>query len=790
MTQSLEAHPRGIIRKNTLAKAVTAAVVTYAISTPVLSQSLEEVIVTATKRAQSVQDVPLAITALSGEFVSKMNLDDVKDLVSYTPGVTGNSQDSFLDAISVRGIRTQDFGVGGDPSSAFFKNDLYEGRNGSAVSTLYDMDRAEILRGPQGFLFGRSSVGGAFSVHTRRAEVGGSNSGYIALDVAERDRLAVDGAINIPVSDSFAMRLAGIYSEDGAFAKNVFDGDEYVEHEKWAIRWSTAFEADRLSIYTTLEYEDREASGSMYRAIDKGDIWDAFDENLLGVEMNGGSEDLDSDISAGEDDKAEMLALGIRIDYDFDSVTLTSNTGYKDHDYFYGEDYDGTALNINNYGQDQEGEYFQQELRLTSNNEGAFNWYAGLSYYKEEIDTVFSFSGEEDFFCQYYGNYYYAEYAGYTFDNCTQLYADYFGYDFTPRANGLLEEEGRIKGDYSGWATYVNFDYYITEDFNVELGVRYTEDDKDFDMNIYPVDSDLGPYFGWGFSTDGYVKESESWDDTTIRVLAKWQPTDDRMFFASFTEGYKSGGFASFSLANAAGEAPDFGSTDLSQADGYLPTTFDPETVDSFEVGYKDSFFDGQANIDLTVFYYEYEDLQIVFFDGGASNIENVGEVESWGFEGSITASLGENFNIYLATSYLDSEATELQLVCDDPDDVNGCEGSSLFWAPEWTFAGVLDAYFPTGEGAITGSFEVFWEDERGGGWAGLNETMIDDAAIAAVRLGYESDDNWYVEAYVENVFDEFKWDGQNNNGAILPSHYFGPQRPRTFGIRVGANWE
>ena len=102
----------------------------------------------------------------------------------------------------------------------------------------------------------------------------------------------------------------------------------------------------------------------------------------------------------------------------------------------------------------------------------------------------------------------------------------------------------------------------------------------------------------------------------------------------------------------------------------------------------------------------------------------------------------------------------------------------------------VLDAYFPFEAGAITSSFEVFYEDERGGGWEGLEETMIDAYAEAALRVAWESNDDWYVEAYVENLTDEFTWDGQNNNGGILPSHFFGPKRPRTFGIRLGATWE
>jgi iron complex outermembrane recepter protein len=780
----LRAPKRASTKRKALAAAVSTAVISSAVATTSWAQSLEEVIVTATKRSESVQDVPLAITALSGEFVNKVNLDDVKDLVSYTPGVTGNSQDSFIDAISVRGIRTQDFGIGGDPSSAFFKNDLYEGRNGSAVTSLYDIERAEILRGPQGFLFGRSSVGGAFSVHTKRADVGGTNEGFVNVDVAERNRVAADGAINLPMTDNLAMRLAGYYSTEDGFADNKFPGsDDLIEHDKWALRWSTSYENDRLGIYTTVEYEEREQSGSVYRAIDKGEIWDAFDENMGGVTLRGGNEDIDSDQSGGDSDDADILTLGMRIDYEFDFATLTSNTGYKDHDYFYMEDYDGTPLNINNYGQDQEGDYFQQELRLTSNGDGALNWYAGASYYKEEIDTTFLFNGDEDLMCQYYGNYYY---PGNDFTGCADLYA-YYGSEFTASADGLLEENGRIKGEYTGWATYVNLDYYFTDNFDVEIGVRYSEDTKDLATHIFAPESELGPYWAYGFSTDGFLQDKQSWDDTTWRALAKWRPSDEAMLFASYTQGFKSGGFGSFSIVDRDGVAPDFGTTDIAPGDGYLPDTFEPETVDSYEIGYKDSLFGGSANIDLTAFYYEYEDLQILYYDGGASLVDNVGTVEAWGVEGSVTASLSDNFTLYMAAGYLDSEANDLQLICDGTND---CEGSPLFWAPEWSAAAVLDGYFPLNGGAITGSLEASYEGERGGDWTATKENYIGAYTEVNMRVGYESDNNWFVEGYVENLTDEFTWDGQNINGGILPSHFFGPKRPRTFGIRTGLSWD
>ncbi|MEJ2530549.1 MAG: TonB-dependent receptor [Halioglobus sp.] len=777
--------PPGRSRKRAIASAVSTAVFTSALSLPAWSQVLEEVIVTATKRSESVQDVPLAITALSGEFVNEVNLNDVKDLVMYTPGVSGNSQDSFIDAISVRGIRTQDFGVGGDPSAAFFKNDLYEGRNGSAVTSLYDLDRVEVLRGPQGFLFGRNSIGGAFSIHTRKAEIGASD-GYIDLDVGEREHAVVEGAVNVPVNDSFAMRFAGYYSQEDGFVKNRFPSEDLIEHDKWALRWSTTTEVGNLSVHTMVEYEDRDQSGSVYRAVTKGEVWETLEAALGPIDVRGSDEDVDVDRSGGDNDDAEILTLGLHVDYDFGFATLTSNTGYKDHDYYYNEDYDGTPLNMETFRMDQEGEYFQQELRLTSNTAGKLAWYAGVSYYKEDIDTTFRFAGEEDFFCQYYGYYYN---YGMTFSGCEDLY-NYYEYDFTPSANGLLEEYGRIKGKYQGWGAYVNLDYYITPTFDVEVGVRWTDDEKDFALYVPTPESELGPYWAYGFSTAEFIDKTESWDDFTPRVIAKWRPDDDTMLFASYTAGFKSGGFGSFVLGDNADGEPAVGNIDLTQEDGFLPDTFDPEEVDSYEIGYKGAWFNGATLANVTAFYYEYTDLQVqVGTESGATLIENAGEVEAWGIEASFTAGLGDYVTAYVALGYLDSEANKLQDIC-ALEDPNGCEGGSLWWAPEFTSAMVLNARYPVGGGDVTGSFELTYESERGRGWEDLPELEIDAYAEMALRIGYESNKNWFVEAYVENLTDEFTWDGVYVLGGKEPHVFFGPRRPRTFGVRTGFAWD
>jgi len=266
----------------------------------------------------------------------------------------------------------------------------------------------------------------------------------------------------------------------------------------------------------------------------------------------------------------------------------------------------------------------------------------------------------------------------------------------------------------------------------------------------------------------------------------------EALFFASYTQGFKSGGYGSFWIEDANGGVPAY-ETGIRQGDGYLPGKFDPETVDSYEIGMKTTYLDGRGNFDITFFMYDYEDMQVINYvdveetDAFAARVLNVGETEGYGVEAATTIALSDNFTLYLSAGYLDTEATGIQNIC-GLEDANGCEGSPLFWAPEITAAGRLDANFPMGNGAITGAFEFSYEDERGGGWEANPEGYISAYTVANLRVGYETD-TWYVSAYAENVFDEFTWDGYNANGGIIPSHFFGPMRPRTLGVMLGMNW-
>ncbi len=754
-----------------LARSVSAATLAAIAAGPVPAVAaegvIEEIVVTVQRREESLSDVPLAVTALSGDFIRDVNLDDVKDLISFTPGVTGNSKDSFIDTINIRGVVTNDFGVGGDPSISVFKNNLYQGRNGAVVTSLYDVERAEVLRGPQSFLFGRNSIGGAISVHTRRPNFDGTN-GYAELDIGERDHLVVEGAINATLSETLAARLAVYSSEEDGYVDDVFDPSnaDLIAHDKQAARLSLRFQNDATDVNLMAEYEERDQSGSIYRATEKGESWETL-QAIFGVELDGNGRDVDSDFGLGERDDAEILSLGLEIEHDFGFATFTSITGYTDHEYQYAEDFDGTPLRINDYAQDQEGDYFQQEFRLVSQTAGPLSWYAGVSYYKENIDALFTQAGDEDVMCQYYSYAYYG--TAYT---C----ADYYGtFEYDP--NGLVERN-RAKGEYEGWAAYVDLTYAFSDALDASLGLRYTDDEKNFRLRAFDVSSELGPYFALGFTTEGYLEDTRSWDDLSPRVQVRYRPNDDWMYYGSVTAGYKSGGFGSFAIF------PDvpFGTIGVTP-DQAVPNAFDPEEVMSYELGTKGKFAGGRAMADLVGYYYTYEDLQItVAGQGGGILVENIGEVDGWGVEGSLNVMLSDYLDLYLAAAWADSEANDVQAACDGLD---LCEGNSLPGLPEFSWSAALEGNLPGRGGQWVARLEAFGQTETGGGLehdpAGEQPGWED----LTLRAGFRADAGWEILAYVENLTDELYYDGVGPLGGILPAHYFGPSRPRTFGVMM-----
>ncbi len=805
--------------KKAIAQAVSFALVAGAATAPLQAQQLEEIVVTATKRAESVMDVPLAITAMSGEFLREVNLDDVKDLIAFTPGITGNTKDSFMDFVSVRGIRTIDYGNGGDPSISIFKNGLYQGRTGSGVVSLYDLERAEILRGPQGFMFGRNSVSGAMNIITAKPNVEESE-GYVELDVGERGHAVVEGAVNFPLSDNFALRLSGYHSEEDGYVKNVQGGPDLIAHDKDAFRASLRYQTDTVTTDFFAEFEDRNQTGTVYRATGKGDSY-----NVVGTRLNGRVPipydpdplTVNVDNTLGSYDRGEIFAAGLQIDVDTSIGTFTSLTGFKDHDYQYAEDYDALPIVLFDYGQDQTGDYFEQEFRLTSDSDGPLSWYAGASYYKENIDTTFTGVQAEDAYCAaywYYGAYsfgipytcestfyyynYYDAYYGQTY-YCDYYLDYYFGScTWSSSPDGLIHDSNRIIGKYQGYSAYVDLSYAFSDKFDMSFGVRYSWDEKDFSQEALddPGDSILSHHVQTGFKTpNGPVRDKQNWSDTTYRIVANWHTNDVSVIFASLTTGYKPGGFGSFAITQTnPNSIPVFGEYIAGPDD--KPVSFDPETVTSFDLGYKTTI-NNRTQLSLNAFVYDYQDLQAIYFDGPRVIVDNVGQVDGMGLEFDINAALTDNLNLRVGGSWFDSEATDIQVFCDQGERITGdpdvCEGNSIPWAPEYTAFAVLKASFPVGNGEVFGNVAWTWEDDRRGDWpapsvgfqkiSGINQTDI--------MFGYRTE-SWRVSAYVENVFDDVWYDANYADAdpaAPYVQHEFGPARPLTAGVRFGVNF-
>ncbi|NNF40861.1 MAG: TonB-dependent receptor, partial [Woeseiaceae bacterium] len=677
-------------------------------------------------------------------------------------------------------------------SAAFFKNDLYEGRNGAVISSLYDIERAEVLRGPQGFLFGRNAVGGAFTVHTKRPNLEGNSDGYFEVDAGERGHLTFEGGFTTG-SDNFAMRMAAYHSSEDGYVKNAADpGNDLIGHEKTAVRLSGLYAKDQLEVFVTADFEDQTRDGSVYRASEGSPQWAVWQSLLGSVTYPDDRRDANLDLVRGNDDDAKSANLGLHVEYDFDTMSLSWSTGYKDHDYLYTEDYDGTPINAETYKQDQQGDYLQTEVRLISNTDSPLSWYAGVSLYKEDIDVDFESTTDEEVICAYYGYYY-------GVDNC----ADYFAYwdyyyggatgAFVPSSTGRMDERNIVNGRYNGWAAYVDLSYQLNDLWDVSLGLRYTYDEKKFSTRAPRPESMLQNYFLLGYMTE-QLTDKNDWSQLTPRLVVRYLPNEDTTLYASYTEGYKSGGFGTFSLNPPVflwfGDGPD---PLLTQADGFRPAQFEPEDVQSYEVGYKGLLGGGQAQLDVTAFAYEYTDLQVNYFDQGA-RVGNAGQVDGHGIEATLQWALSENYDLVASAGYLDTEANGIQFLCGGAADADGfldgnveaCEGTKLFWAPDVSGSVLLKGHFPTANGSIVGNIEMFFETERGRGYEDIDDSQIDGYEEWALRLGYESNNNWNLTAYVENLTDELTWDGAANNGGIIAPFYFGPSRPRTAGLRFG----
>ena len=206
--------------------------------------------------------MPLSVSAFSGDMLKEGRMLDVRAIVGFTPGFSGNTEDGFTDALSMRGISTNDFGIGGDPSVAMFVDGFWAGRTGGVMTAMYDIERTEVVKGPQGTLFGRNSIAGAVSVITNKPEPDFGASAELTL--ADWDHIEANAMVNVPLGDQWALRVAGYLLDNKGFLKNDQGGDKLGFHQISSGRVSLARDGDSFDATLTAAYEDREQDPSVY----------------------------------------------------------------------------------------------------------------------------------------------------------------------------------------------------------------------------------------------------------------------------------------------------------------------------------------------------------------------------------------------------------------------------------------------------------------------------------------------------------------------------------------------
>lgn len=771
--------------KYALASAIGAAVLTA--SSGAVAAEIEEVTVTAQMRAESLKDVPMAVSAFTGDTVKNSNLGDFKDLFSLTPGVSGETTDSYFDSVSVRGVNNNSFGSGSDPALGVFLDGVYQSRTG-ATPSMYDLERVEVLKGPQGTLFGRNTASGAITMVSRKP--GDTFAGDVSIGAGQFGRTEFEGGLDMPLGEDLSVRFAGKHFEEDGHIENLAGGRDLGASELNAMRMTAVYDGMHDTTVTLMaQYEDRISDGTIYRAIDTG----------AGYNYPIPEGDYDQVFNdARGTDEAEIGDLILTVEHDLaGGNTFTSITGYKTHDYLYAEDFDGTARPIDTYVREQSGDFFSQEFRLTSNSSGPFNYVLGASYYQEDIEAYFAGVDHEDFICDGIYADEWEEGLG-SFVTCDSLpqgvLDEAFGFEGEPweYAPGQLSiEAADTVGDFSGWGLFANTTYDLSDTTTLGLGVRYTEDTKNYSVDSPWPDTWTGAWNYQSMYTDGAITGDHSWDNLSGRATLTQVISDELTAYASVATGYKSGGFDYLSYRVT---DPAYGDSAASQGDWLWehdyevdasnaePYRFDEEQVLSYELGVKARLLDNRLALNAAAFQYTYDDLQQAFWVGAAAITRNVGETTGRGLEVDARWLITDNLDLYTGLAWLDTEFSGApEEFCD------ACNGNEMAFSPAFSSAAVLTYRHMTSFGEISVSGEYTFTGEQ---WSDLENTeavKLDSRNVFNLRVALTSpEDSWTAGLYAENLTGEeyYHW-GYAEALYNLPATKTDPSRGRVVGVNL-----
>ncbi|MDX1734510.1 MAG: TonB-dependent receptor, partial [Halioglobus sp.] len=651
---------------------------------------LEEVMVTAQKRTQSLQDVPISVSALQGEKIQEAGIPDMTALADYVPNLHIAAA-SVNTNIYMRGVGSGN-NQGFEQSVGMYIDGVYMGRGYQYRNAFLDLERVEVLRGPQGTLFGRNTVAGAMNISTASPEVGDETNGSISLFAESYDGLGVEGYVESSLADNFAARLAFKYDESDGYIDNEFLDEDEPAVENAVFRLTTVWEpTDTLQATFKYSHADSERTGApsatwkFLSAAERAELvpnagafadiaYSLMDANfpefpgIAGDDFttfkdNGDGIDRDGEIGIGkypDGDDSEVDNFVLNLDWSVGDYTVTAITGWSEYEVQANADVDWLPLQFIARDDDQQYEQFSQELRLTSPGGEFFDFVTGLYYddSKLEIDR--------------------------------RVTLDLNLNDLAPTGSLLnlltgfqygAEQIGRnhiYDLDTTSWAAFFQGTFNITDFFRVTLGLRYTEEEKDVVSTQFLADSITGldmpsdnfylaQVQATSFNTYAFDYEADrETDDLIPSINIQYDVGEDSMLYISFSQGFKSGGFTAADDGEPGGLAlAEFPCVNVGgniNADCYDRTTpnedfeFDDEEVDAWEIGGKHTLLDGAMTLNWAAFYTEYDNLQTAIFKGVGFTVKNAGASEITGIEIDTRWAATDNLTLGGNVAWLDAE--------------------------------------------------------------------------------------------------------------------------------------
>lgn len=612
-------------------------------------RQIEVIEVYAQKRAQSIDDVSVAVSAIDDEAIERLHIKDTTQLANLVPNmkITNNAGEGTPPAFNIRGIGMIDYNTSTISPIAVYNDGVVGGSANNLSVNLFDMEQAEVLRGPQGTLFGRNTTGGAILLRSRLPETE-EFSGYISASTAQHQHNSFDGALNIPLSNNTAIRFAANHEDYQFSTNNLMPEQPDGGLKQTNLRFIIKADHDNFSAMFKLHSENWSgkpkpiASNGILRVDGTGQCspsqagsnlcQDAFGRQVGGTDFW----DVNADTGDREHDTdswGAALTLSWQLD---DHRTLNAITGYKDLERFHSWDSDGPG-NLIEGSMGTDSQLMSQEINLAI-NKSRYYWQSGIFWVKEEILQDNSFDLFRDFRAV---------------PELAANAAEYF-YD------NSLENESV--------ALYSQIEYDLSDKYSVTFGLRYTDE-----KTTYVANADLDTAFGvvpdlW------LVKGDVDDQEFSGKLGINYQANEHTLLYGHYTRGYKSGGYnAGYSTSPAQAEN----------------STYAPETLDAYELGFKWQLWQTKANWHLAAFYYDYKDQQ-VFVNIPDSVVpyhllKNAGDSTIYGLDSEISIYFTNNLMLQLNIGYLPKanigEYQEGNLVVKD---------TRLPFASKWNIGGYL----------------------------------------------------------------------------------------------------